>query len=216
MSGGCCIQAVSPLVFDLDGSGFSLTNVPDGVWFTVFPGNPTFYRIAWTAADSHNAWLVLDRNSNGIIDDFSELFGDLTPQPNPPAGDERNGFLALAVFDSSEEGGNNDGWISEDDAIYSKLRLWQDVNHDGIAQPSELITLEAAGIKAISLDYKPAKKVDENGNVYRYRSNIKDDAGGTARKSVYDVFLEIGAARQHSSSYSPPNSFSDLKTLVSH
>jgi hypothetical protein len=42
----------------------------------------------------------------------------------------------LAVFDEPENGGN--GFIDPGDAIYNKLLLWIDANHDGISQSSEL------------------------------------------------------------------------------
>lgn len=56
-----------------------------------------------------NGFLALDSNDNGIIDDGSELFGTKSG----------NGFKDLSVYD---EDGN--GWIDENDAVYSKLKIW--------------------------------------------------------------------------------------------
>jgi hypothetical protein len=44
----------------------------------------------------------------------------MTPQPS---GTNGNGFLALAVFDQLENGGNDDGFIDEHDTVYSRLLL---------------------------------------------------------------------------------------------
>ena len=56
------------------------------------------------------AFIALDKNNNGIIDDGSELFGAKT-------GD---GFAELAQYDD-----NQDGYINKEDKIFSQLLVWQ-------------------------------------------------------------------------------------------
>jgi len=90
---------MSPIVIDVDHSGFSMSDAVGGVVFNMLnDGVPL--AISWTAASSTNAFLVLDRNGNGTIDNGTELFGDLTPQP---VSSEANGFLALAEYDKSSK-----------------------------------------------------------------------------------------------------------------
>jgi len=143
----CGCVCSSPIIIDVDGHGFHLTSAENGVSFDMI-GDGSREQIAWTSRGSTNAFLVLDRNGNGIIDNGTELFGDHTPQPK---SDHPNGFLALAQYDRAENGGNEDGKIDRQDAIFKDLRLWIDSNHDGISQQSEMFRLPSLNIHSLPL-----------------------------------------------------------------
>ena len=177
----------SPIILDLNGSGFFLTNAANGVNYDI-AGNGHPVQIAWTAAGADNAFLCLP-GDDGKCDDGKRLFGNFTPQP---PSRHRNGFAALAAYDQPSQGGNGDGVIDARDRIFASLRLWVDANHDGVTQPDELFTLPSKGITSISLTYRPSMRRDQYGNLFRYRSRVNPDQPGRdpeLGRAAYDVFL---------------------------
>ena len=191
-SGGwqCEDNPGTPIIIDTDGTGFQLTSGANGVMFDLnADGKKT--KISWTVAGSKNGWLALPL-ADGSISTGKQLFGNFTPQP---ASDHPNGFLALAVYDQLDHGGNGDGVIDWHDAIWSKLRVWIDANHDGIAQRTELNTLPSLGIQSLGLKYVETPVTDRYGNKFRYKGKVNplgQPPNDLVDRVMYDVFLVPG------------------------
>jgi hypothetical protein len=106
--------------------------------------------------------LTLDLDGDGSIDDGSELFGDSTPVLDAAGnvtGQAVDGFDALAQQDS-----NGDGVVNNSDANFADLRVWQDLNQDGISQANELKTSDEIGIAGINVGKTEHSKVLPGGN----------------------------------------------------
>jgi hypothetical protein len=188
-NGGDCVWTPgSPILVDTARDGYHLTSAEDGVLFDL-NGDGIPERVAWTPPDSDDAFLAIDRNHNGRIDDGSELFGNHTPV----FGDRldvtaSNGFEVLKFAEGPSWGASYaEGRISSRDAIFSRLLLWRDRNHNGISEPEELTPVANSGVQWIGTDYSTKKRVDRFGNEFRQKGQIRWADG--AIEPVYDIWL---------------------------
>ncbi|HFC6745187.1 TPA: iron-regulated protein FrpC, partial [Neisseria meningitidis] len=162
-----------PLALDLDGDGIE-TVATKGFAGSLFDHTNNGIRTAtgWVSAD--DGLLVRDLNGNGIIDNGAELFGDNTKLADGSFA--KHGYAALAELDS-----NGDNIINAADAAFQTLRVWQDLNQDGISQANELRTLEELGIQSLDLAYKDVNKNLGNGNTLAQQGSYTKTDGTTAK-----------------------------------
>jgi hypothetical protein len=187
MNGGICGSpdclcylsgVVSPLAIDFVGKGI---RVQPGVEFDMGQGKKDHF---WLKDPSNVAFLTLDRDASGKIEDYNELFGSATVGPNGKA--EKNGFEALRLYDV-----NKDKSIDPHDSVYGYLRVWFDRNRNGVSEPDELSTLDEVGIDKISLFYEDrSERIDNYGNEVRQVSYVQLKDGSHRR--IVDVWLAEG------------------------
>lgn len=143
----------SPLVLDLDGDGVEITRLSGAITFD-HDADLVRTGTAWVGVD--DGLLAMDRDGNGLIESGRELFGNNTQLPGGAFADD--GYEALRALDSS-----GDGVLDAGDAAYSQLRVWRDVDQDGMSDSGELWTLEDIGIDRISLAAVDFTQVLEDG-----------------------------------------------------
>jgi Ca2+-binding RTX toxin-like protein len=160
-----------PIVLDLDGDGIETVGSRklSGALFD-HDGDGIRTATGWVKAD--DGLLAVDRNGDGIINDGTELFGDSTLLAD--GSKAANGYAALREFDS-----NGDGRVDAQDAHFDQLRVWRDLNQDGICQSNELFTLEQVGVKALNLENKNSNTNLKNGNTLAQIGSYETTDGQT-------------------------------------
>jgi len=202
-----------PIIIDTTGKGFHFTDPAKGDYVTFdMRGDGQYEKVSWPKAGSGNAWLVLDRDGDGIIKDGTELSGNFTPHSNAdiPNYPTPNGFLALDWYDQPAQGGNGDAMISNLDAIWPKLKLWVDthcyLSPDSPCQslPNELYSLDSKGVTSISMHYGGNWKTDAVGNQFRFFAVLNpkahdiphdDPRSAAAVASGHDLYQESDDGR---------------------
>ena len=180
---------VDPLILDLDGDGLDTVGASSTSPILFDHDNDGIQTgTGWVNAE--DGFLVFDRNGNGAIDNGSELFGDATDLY--AGGKAADGFAALAQEDS-----NHDGKVDSQDAHWSQLRVWRDLNQDGVSQANELFGLDQLGIAGIHTAATANSQTLANGNQIADLGSFVRTDGSTGRMGdvalVEDTFARAFA-----------------------
>jgi len=165
-------EVTSPLVLDLNGDGVNTVSLEGSSGRFDLLNTGAAIRSGWISAE--DAFLAVDINGNGVIDDRSELFG----------GAIGEGFAKLAAFDS-----NFDGQVDASDERFAELLLWQDRNGNHKTDAGELSSLAGSGITALSTRYTLMPQV-QNGNWLLEHGTATFANGATI--GLVDAYFEIG------------------------
>jgi hypothetical protein len=154
-----------PLILDLDGDGIATTTARGGRLFDL-DGDGRTERVANVVGG--DAFLALDRNGNGRIDDGRELFGD--------QHGAKDGFAELAKFD-----GNGDGTIDAADPVFQRLSL--------LDRGGRQRSLADAGISSLNVQDRTDANANLGGSRLTATSRYSrgDGIGGLIGNVVLDV-----------------------------
>ena len=172
-------KVYDPLTLDLDGDGIE-TLASNGHKGALFDHSNDGIRTATGWVSKDDGFLVYDRNGDGVVNNGGELFGDNTLLKNGERA--TNGYQALADLDD-----NGDGKVDAADSAFAKLRVWRDLNQDGISQEGELLTLNEAKVKALNLANKNTDRDLGNGNSLAEEGTYTDSDGN--EKQMGDLNL---------------------------
>jgi Ca2+-binding RTX toxin-like protein len=174
----------SPIILDLDGDGVETTAVDSGAYFD-HDDNGFAESTGWVGAD--DGLLVMDRDGDGVIGSGRELFGSETLLADGTKAS--NGFQALAELDN-----NGDGRIDSQDAAWSSLKIWRDIDGDGYSASQELLSLSDAGVQSIATGYADSTFVDASGNEHRQDGGFTRADGTTG--AATDVWFKANPTRR--------------------
>lgn len=164
-----------PLALDMNQDGFiSTISLQDSNAYFDITGDGIKEKVGWIQAN--DGLVAYDKNENGKIDGIDEVFGNQTT----------SGFDELR----EEADSNYDGIIDRRDELYSRLKVWQDANQDGISQTDELKTLSEAGVKNIEL-HVIGSNIELNGNLLSEAGRYGDSEGD--RELAADIQLTFDA-----------------------
>ncbi|MEW6576501.1 MAG: DUF5801 repeats-in-toxin domain-containing protein [Pseudomonadota bacterium] len=173
------VDAINPVVLDLDGDGAEFLSTAAGVAFDYLgDGNPE--STAWVGAD--DGLLAIDSNGNGLVDNGSEIvFGG-------------NGLTDLQGLAANYDS-NKDGVLDASDADFAKFGVWQDANSNGVTDAGEFRSLTDAGITSINLVSDGESYGAANGSVHVHGTSSYTKADGTTGEVADASFATAGESK---------------------
>ncbi|MFG6105525.1 SdrD B-like domain-containing protein [Leptothoe sp. EHU-05/26/07-4] len=163
----------SPIALDLNGDGVQTTAMGATIGTFDLLGTGTAIESGWLSGA--DAFLAVDNNGNGIIDDISELFG----------GEVGEGFAKLQTFDT-----NGDGLIGNQEILTGGIILWQDANENHTTDKGELITLGSQGITSLNTSFEETP-VYQHGNVLIEHGSANKVDG--SQIDMVDAYFQVPA-----------------------
>ena len=193
------------LILDHDNDGLDLTTPADGVDFDL-DGDGTAERVGWTRSGRQDGFLAIDVNTNGTIDNGTELAG--TGLRHPGLVKPMSGLGALLFLHGTVMGADGrpqlEGrpQLDANDSVFREFRVWFDSNHNGRSERDELVPLEQASISEFAVAYRRAPETgtyspgvvlgSPNGNTVklygRYTVTVK---GVHLARTAFEVLLQL-------------------------
>jgi hypothetical protein len=156
-------------------TAFPLTSLTEGVTFDL-DGDGVLEQVAWTFPSARLAFLAMDLNENGIIDNGKELVGRQTLDTS------HSGVDALGTL-RERENPKLSGSVGYRDRLYQQLLLWHDANHNGISEPTELRPVREV-LTEVGLGYSAFDREDEHGNRFRFKGWVEIRTAPGPNKSI--------------------------------
>lgn len=191
---GCSYPANSPIIVPTERLAkqqrtFTVSGTKKGAAFDI-NGDGVIDIVGWPEGGA--AFLAIDHNGNGVIDDGKELLGT--------ANGYDNGFAELKAR-ATALGGGSESYIGADNItapLFAQLLLWEDRNRDGLTDQGEVRPASEL-LKKIGLGwFGPFSRHDEHGNDFRYDGwaeyKVLKPQGSKANLTgdiyaIWDVFL---------------------------
>ena len=168
-----------PIVIDLGGDGLSFQHGADAVAFDLDTDGVAEYT-AWAGAG--DGVLVVDLDGSGAIENGREVLSEHFSE-----GGFSDSVAALASLDD-----NGDNVIDARDAAFAMLRVWDDLNEDGVSQAEELSSLDDLGIDAFHLAVAALDETVDGQRLFAVGDTLYSDG---SVKDFYGVALASAQRR---------------------